>query len=367
MKQGVRKMKKYNNELVKKTLEDRKKIYESISENLADGILIYGAGFMGEHAYDYLVENGIRVKYFVDRNPNKIGSYFKGVEVIGPDDARIKEDSCMLITVRFFASDIEAQYRKEKLRILPFSAFHVIENWKEYADVRDHYMEDEVSKETFNALLYCMLTADATACEDVKISNQYFALTEFSGAVLNEIFVDLGAYVGDTIERFIWEHAAFRHIYAFEPGEKPYNAMKTRVKRLCEEWCIESEKISLVKAGVSNENYKMSMVSNSVLVGNTLSKDIDGEEIVDVYSLDSYLNGREVTFIKADVEGMEMQVLEGARETILKYKPKLAMSAYHYPCDLYRIAKYIKQLNPNYKFKLRLHMAELSEYVLYCY
>lgn len=40
----------------------------------------------------------------------------------------------------------------------------------------------------------------------------YFSLPEFSGT-FDDIFVDAGAFVGDTVERFIWENLTHLNIY----------------------------------------------------------------------------------------------------------------------------------------------------------
>nr|VFK38180.1 MAG: hypothetical protein BECKSD772F_GA0070984_10223 [Candidatus Kentron sp. SD]VFK42958.1 MAG: hypothetical protein BECKSD772E_GA0070983_10213 [Candidatus Kentron sp. SD]VFK78590.1 MAG: hypothetical protein BECKSD772D_GA0070982_10193 [Candidatus Kentron sp. SD] len=65
-----------------------------------------------------------------------------------------------------------------------------------------------------------VLTGDISPCRDVMEKDIYFCLPEFS-ANSEEIFVDAGAFVGNTVERFIWENLeTFRHIYAFEPGYK---------------------------------------------------------------------------------------------------------------------------------------------------
>lgn len=86
-----------------------------------------------------------------------------------------------------------------------------------------------------------------------------------------------------------------------------------------------------------------------------------------VLSLDQYLEGRPVTFIKADVEGMEMELLRGAQATIRRCKPKMALCIYHYPSDLYEVAEYVRGLVPEYKLSLRQHAPILGDYVLYCW
>ena len=63
--------------------------------------------------------------------------------------------------------------------------------------------------------------------------------------------------------------------------------------------------------------------------------------------------GRKITYLKADLEGFEMQMLRGARKTIKNYKPKIAITTYHKKNDHIYICNYLKKLNPQYNFYLR--------------
>lgn len=92
-----------------------------------------------------------------------------------------------------------------------------------------------------------------------------------------------------------------------------------------------------------------------------------GDAGIDIVKLDDYLAGQKVTFIKVDIEGMEMQALIGARELIKNQKPKLAVCVYHLPWDIYKIPMLVKELNYEYRFKMRLHSRGYGELVLYCY
>lgn len=71
------------------------------------------------------------------------------------------------------------------------------------------------------------------------------------------------------------------------------------------------------------------------------------------------------TFIKMDIEGAELEALEGAKNTIVKSKPKLAICLYHKPDDLWKIPLYLKKLVPEYKFYIRHHSKVRWETVLY--
>lgn len=73
-----------------------------------------------------------------------------------------------------------------------------------------------------------------------------------------------------------------------------------------------------------------------------------------------------VDFIKMDIEGAEIEVLKGAKETIVKYRPKLALSLYHSPQDFQRIPEFIKGLGLGYKFYFNHCTMHAEESILFC-
>lgn len=91
----------------------------------------------------------------------------------------------------------------------------------------------------------------------------------------------------------------------------------------------------------------------------------DGEEYIEVDSIDNLLSDIPVTFIKMDIEGAEMEALKGAEKVIRVYKPKLAVCIYHRYEDLYEIPMYIKSLVPEYRLFVRHYSDSPSETVLY--
>jgi FkbM family methyltransferase len=70
-------------------------------------------------------------------------------------------------------------------------------------------------------------------------------------------------------------------------------------------------------------------------------------------------------FIKLDIEGYELQALQGAEQTIKKFRPKLAISLYHKYEDLYKIPVYIKELDLGYKLYFEHYTIFNEETVLY--
>ncbi len=92
----------------------------------------------------------------------------------------------------------------------------------------------------------------------------------------------------------------------------------------------------------------LSDTGSSFITNTDASKEITTAETV---TLDSFVrenNLERVDFIKADIEGFERHMLQGAQETLRKFAPKLALCTYHLPDDPQVLENLIKQANPNY-------------------
>ena len=68
-------------------------------------------------------------------------------------------------------------------------------------------------------------------------------------------------------------------------------------------------------------------------------------------SIDDFVkinNIKSIDFIKMDIEGAESFALEGAIETIKRFRPKLAIAIYHSMDDIVNIPNWILNLNLDY-------------------
>ncbi len=65
-------------------------------------------------------------------------------------------------------------------------------------------------------------------------------------------------------------------------------------------------------------------------------------------------------------ECAEMDTLHGAQQSIERFKPKLAISLYHKPDDLFEIILYIKEKFPFYSCYVDHYTIHSEETVLYC-
>ena len=91
----------------------------------------------------------------------------------------------------------------------------------------------------------------------------------------------------------------------------------------------------------------------------------NGDTVIQVVAIDEVLSHWAPTLIKLDIEGAEFEAIKGARNTISKYRPSLAVSAYHRPYDLWRLGLLINDLAVDYNFHLRCHAYSSFDTVLY--
>ncbi len=189
---------------------------------------------------------------------------------------------------------------------------------------------------------------------------QYFDLP-FLSREEEEIFIDGGCYDGRTTIQFKnWAEGSFKKSIAFECDERNIEVIKRNW-----EGTAGKEDFILYEKGLHSSKAELHFYEDTASSGSRLSK--DGGVIVPVDSIDNILNGEKATFIKMDIEGAELEALKGAERTIKKWRPKLAISLYHKPEDIYEIPLYLMKIMPEYKFYIRHYSASMVETVLYAF
>ncbi len=90
------------------------------------------------------------------------------------------------------------------------------------------------------------------------------------------------------------------------------------------------------------------------------------------FTLDELINQRvipRIDFIKADVEGAELEVIKGAVNSILKYKPKISLAVYHRVEETRQLLDFCELHLPDYNWKYKGFYAwdelEPRPYMLY--
>lgn len=342
-------------------------------ENLNNHLIVlYGAGVGGECGLKYLERYNIKPVAVCDTY--KVGQDFFGYKVCGINDIIRKYDNMKIFitSIRFFEEikKMLLEYFTEDM-IISFIAEITDEKLNEYkASIQNskselnkiyNILNDEKSREAFINVLKGRATGNNEWFLKSYEANQYFP----DGIVTlenDESFIDGGAFVGDTAEIFIAKtNNIFKRIYCFEPSNDSYNKLADIKKKN-----NDDERMILFKAGLYSDNLKLGFYENAFSpAGNTIIEQSLSVNSIDVVSIDKVIKDK-VTFIKMDIEGAELEALKGARETILKYRPKLAISVYHKDGDLIDIPNYIMSLGLDYKYYLRHHNPyEFFETVFY--
>lgn len=171
----------------------------------------------------------------------------------------------------------------------------------------------------------------------------------------DEIFVNAGAFHGETDIDFVkWTNGLYKKIYAFEP-------MKENVE-ICKKNYRENgiSNIEIFCKGTWSETGFISFTEGE----NQGCIDEHGYNQIETIRIDDVVGGG-ITFVKMDIEGAELKALQGARETILRNRPRMAICIYHKSEDLYEIPHYLLSLVPEYRFMVRQYTSMNWETVLY--
>jgi FkbM family methyltransferase len=184
----------------------------------------------------------------------------------------------------------------------------------------------------------------------------------------HEVFLDGGAYVGDTIDQFLNKIGnKFEAIYAFEPSVYNYNALLHHIENY-----PRRSSIKVLNCGLSTNDttiyYPKDQLSGDYTKPENIT-DFSKFEATELKNINTVLTPEEInsiTFIKLDVEGAEMETLQSMKELIKNNLPKMAISVYHKPNDMVDIPVYIRSLTDGYNLYLRHHSNWRWETVLYC-
>lgn len=336
-------------------------------------IILFGAG-AGGYLADVIRRNNSIPVLFCDNNSKKWGTVVRGVSVISFDELKSNyRDSQILITAPKYYDEILNQLTEHNLDgNLSKIAFDILYN-KEYENyhelVSNNYDKfalvynmffDEYSKQTFYAKInYCISADSRQLLAQRSKAEQYFE-NDIITFTENEIFIDGGAYTGDTIEAFLHQTSEkYTQIYSFEPDQMKYSQLQKKFGG--------NETIQLLQFGMWNKKDTLHFEVDEIIGGG--SRINNGNRITDIQistiSIDEVLKGQPATFIKMDIEGAELEALQGAQHTIKTYRPKLAICVYHKPLDIVEIPLYIKKLVPEYKLYLRHYSGDHLETVLY--
>lgn len=343
-------------------------------------LVLFGAGNFGRKALACLRGAGIEPLAFTDNSSAKWGQQVDGLRVLSPRDAAEKFGPSALFVVtiwslgHFYLQTHGALKGLGCTRITSSSGLR----WKFAAQMLPDYCQDlphRLYEQADEVRLAAALWADEASCREYlthirwralgdlgalnpPVADESYFLDSLYGAQPGEVFLDCGAYDGDTIRQFVLRNAAFKRVFAVEADPSNYRRLTDWLQTL--ESGI-SRRIEPLNLAVSATPGKLRFDATGG-EGACLSE--HGSVVVDCARIDDLLKGNEPTFIKMDIEGAEMDALRGANRTIGSH-PLLSICVYHRQNDLWRIPQLIHSLAPDYKFFLRAH--DVDGWQLVCY
>ena len=333
-------------------------------------LFLFGAQNCGRGYLHYLNEHGIAVEGFIDNYKHSMDD----LRVLRLDEvikSYPKEDCIFLITAPRYVCEIReqllAEFRREQ--IYSFAAWQYI--WfnfdlsytREYLaahrnELKSLYYQlyDNKSKTTLIHMLRGRITSDWKDFCDVHVSDDYY-VPEIISLQPDEVLVELGANNGDTLADFIRRCPKFKCVYCFEPDQTCLTALKQVAAPY-------GSKIQIIEKIAWKEETVLKFICDEN--NSELSKidAVKGGKEIEATSVDIAVT-EDITFLKMDVEGAELEALQGARQHILRNRPKLAVCVYHKPEDIVEIPKYLNSLDLGYHFYLRHHGVDDSDTILY--
>ena len=338
--------------------------------------ILMGAGALGRKCLKGLRLLGREAVCFCDNNPALWGQSVEGLPVLSPSAAaeRFADDHLFLICIwhpgKTGIKQLQRQLQQLGCRhIAPFSELFLehptlflphglfddpatLAQHRHRIDTA-HELFEGPDKEEFDAQIRLRAEGHFAGLNDPVTGLQYFP-DDLIQLHDSEYFVDCGAYNGDTLGDFLASsEGRFSKYVACEPDPANFTALQSKIS-------------------------DTRVTAHPVAVGHTrsvvpfLASGTDGSLIqsgavtaVDCVPLDELLEGEQPTYIKMDVEGFEPDVLLGARETIRRCRPRLAVCLYHHGPHLWELPLLMKELQPESRLFIRPHLADGWDLVCY--
>ncbi|MGA2962649.1 MAG: FkbM family methyltransferase [Candidatus Korobacteraceae bacterium] len=355
---------------------------KSAFDRLAGGvrpIALFGAGALGRMVLAGLRRAGVEPRCFVDNNPNLWGKEVEGLRVFSAAEAahRFGQDCCFVVTI-YNGTKTRRQLRDRGCQyVAPFAALF----WK-YADVfipgngidlphnlppcadeiRAVYgmLADEHSRREVCAQLRWRYWLDDSGMPPTLAARDLYFPSELITPFDREVFVDCGAFDGETIRSFL-EHTGgrFGHIFSLEPDPANRSLLEQSTMAL---GAGVSTRITLLPFLVGNQDGPAQFNADGSVSSHITA---DGGISVECRKLDSIAWAHLPTYIKMDIEGAEPDALCGASGLLRKHGPALAICLYHRTEHLWQLPRYIHETAPGYEVFIRRYAEDCWELVCY--
>jgi FkbM family methyltransferase len=357
--------------------------FPALEKVLAGGLpaIVYPAANLGRHAALKLRERGVNIVGLGDSKPTLWGSKVGEIPVLSPGQiaAEHAETPILIATSRFDSEIAESLRGKGCRTVIPMPYLNyrlpdvfispaykgsvtMVADPEQREDINRAYelLADEPSRRVFATKLEYYLTLEKALLDRCRTLEPIYFDPEVIHLTPQEVFVDGGAFTGDTLAPFLKaSQGRFRAYFGFEPDSANFAQLEKAAS-------VDPARIHAVRAGVAHKTGTLRFTNTSREDSRVAADDDPNAVVVPVESLDEYFEDRETpTFIKLDIEGVEEEALRGAARLIKNAHPILAVSVYHKPQDLWELPLLIHTLNPGYRFFMRHYTREIDDTVCY--
>jgi FkbM family methyltransferase len=344
-------------------------VFDLIAQGLNGSrpLIFFGAGQNATDWINHLAKNKIAPVAIIDETLQKQGQYVGGVPVVSPEQALKIWGIESVILSTIFVPHVAYLNLINKIQSFGFSFIGCVSQLQrffsefpfyyfigsdlgtELIDMRTklskHWI-DPLSVEHSNSFFNAQSELDPSLAASPR--GQDYFLKDLIRVPDGAVYVDAGAYRGDTIEKY-FDHIPFAasQIFAFEPDPNNYIALESYINTLPE---ASRRLIHCKKQGVGHINSTIRFQT----LGNASSRASEtGSEEVEIIRLDDTLPEGLSYFIKFDVEGAEIDALQGCESIIRKGKSAIAVSVYHRAMDWLEISKYFFENFPDFQLFFR--------------
>lgn len=362
--------------------ERERNAFDVVARPLGGRFVLFGAGNMGRRVLARLRQDGIDPIAFTDNRPEQWGQTIDGLDIITPSEAaaRYGRDALFVVTIynnqhnfpetssqlaqlgcRYVSSVLPLRWKYSDT-FLPYFRDDLPHKVLLQRDaIRDAYALwfDEPSRREFVAQVWWRLHGTFDGLGQPDPESEYFPQTLIPLGE-DEYLVDVGAYDGDTVRRFIQLRGnRFSHILAAEPDPSNFQKLSNYVAQLPAEMANKIEPVALA---VTNRTCRLRFTAGHG-VASALSA--SGSIEVDGIRLDDLLLDQHPTYVKMDIEGAELDAIDGCRRVIAEERPALAICVYHAQDHLWKVPLAISLIVKDNRFFLRPHMPECWDTVCY--
>jgi FkbM family methyltransferase len=350
---------------------EQRALWDRATGAKSERLVLFGAGPLGRYTLQGLAKAGIRPIAIADNAAHLWNTKVDGIDVLSPDEAaaRYRDDAAFVIAT-YNTSRPRLQLATLGVTFAPYAWLfaHLSEAllphgclehprpiFEQAADVRRGFalMSGESNRAAFVVQLRSRLFLDfdrvlGPQTQEMR-DTEYFP-SDLYRYLPDEVLVDCGAFDGDTVRRFLHTRGdAIRRVHACEPD--PANRARL------EQWRAAlppatREKIRVEQVAVGATKGKARFAATG-----TAGSGVDsaGTFEVDIATIDDLTAAAPPTLIKMDVEGAELDALDGARTSISAHAPVLAVCVYHTSDHLWRVPLRIASMSDRYQFHLRAH------------